>query len=137
MNPKLYRETKIPSYLTARPTRDPLMAGQLIATKKWWRRRRNDFELFISYLVWTEAARGDAAAAARRLEMLAPLPRLTVTPEVDALAASIFGDCSIDIDCGAGTSAPPPFRMRKNKLLAVRFSLDLLAWWGRRLRRAR
>ena len=90
MKPKLYLETTIPSYLTARPTRDPLMAGQLIATKKWWRLRRNDFELFISNLVWNEASRGDPTAAARRLEILAPLPRLTVTPEVDALAASIF-----------------------------------------------
>ena len=90
MKPKLYLETTIPSYLTARPTRDPLMAGPLIATKKWWRRRRNDFELFISNLVWNEASRGDATAAARRLEILAPLPRLEVTPEADALAASIF-----------------------------------------------
>ena len=90
MKPKLYLETTIPSYLTARPTRDPLMAGHLIATKKWWRLRRNDFELFISNLVWNEAARGDATAAARRLEILAPLPRLEVTPEADALAASIF-----------------------------------------------
>ena len=90
MKPKLYLETTIPSYLTARPARYPLMAGQLIATKKWWRRRRNDFELFISNLVWNEASRGDATAAARRLEILAPLPRLEVTPEADALAASIF-----------------------------------------------
>jgi len=35
MKPKLYLETTIPSYLTARPTRDPLMAGKLAATKNW------------------------------------------------------------------------------------------------------
>lgn len=90
MKPKLYLETTIPSYLTARPTRDPLMAGQLLATKKWWRLRRNDFEMFTSQLVLNEAARGDAAAAARRLRILAPIQKLRVTPEADALAASIF-----------------------------------------------
>ena len=61
MKAALYLETTIPSYLTARPTRDPLMAGKLIATKKWWRLRRKDFELFASQLVLDEAARGDAA----------------------------------------------------------------------------
>ena len=90
MPPKVYIETTIPSYLTARPTRDPLMAGKLVATKRWWRLRRNDFELFISNVVWNEATRGDATAAAKRLRILAPIQRLTVTPEVDALAASIF-----------------------------------------------
>jgi hypothetical protein len=89
MKPKLYLETTIPSCLNARPTRDPLMAGAIVATKKWWRIRRNDFELFISNLVWNEAARGDAAAAARRLRVLTPISRLTVTPEVEALAATI------------------------------------------------
>jgi hypothetical protein len=44
MKPKLYLETTIPSYLTARPARDPLMTGQPAATKKWWRLRRNDFD---------------------------------------------------------------------------------------------
>jgi hypothetical protein len=90
MKPRLYLETTIPSYLTARPTRDPLMAGQLLATKKWWSLRRNDFELFTSNVVWNEAARGDAMAAARRLQILAPIQRLNVMPEVDDLADSIF-----------------------------------------------
>lgn len=90
MNPKLYLETTIPSYLTARPIRDPLMAGQLAATKKWWRLRQNDFEMFISNVVWNEAAKGDKLAAARRLEILASIPRLTNTPEIEALAEKII-----------------------------------------------
>ena len=89
MKPKLYLETTIPSYLTARPTRDPLMAGKLVATKKWWRLRRNDFELFASQLVLDEAARGDAGAARRRHVILAPLPLLPITTEAIDLAGKI------------------------------------------------
>ncbi len=90
MKPKLYLETTIPSYLTARPTRDPLMTGQLAATKKWWQLRRNDFELFISNAVWSEAAQGDKLAAARRLQILTPVERLKNTPEVERLAENIM-----------------------------------------------
>lgn len=94
MKPKLYLETTIPSYLTARPTRDPLMAGQLIATKKWWRLRRNDFELFASQLVLDESARGDASAAKRRQTILAKIPILPVTPEAEELIA-VIGDTGL------------------------------------------
>ena|ERR1035437_5891804 len=90
MKPKLYLETTIPSYLTARPTRDPLMAGQLLATKQWWRLRRNNFDLFISNSVWSEAAQGDKLAAARRLQILGPIERLKNTPEIEALAEKIM-----------------------------------------------
>lgn len=90
MKPTLYLETTIPSYLTARPSRDPLMSGQITATKQWSRSRRRDFELFISQLVLDEAARGDAKASARRMRILADLPRWQVTPEVDRLAEAIL-----------------------------------------------
>lgn len=90
MKPRLYLETTIPSYLTARPTRDPLMAGQLLATKKWWQFRRDDFELFISNTVWSEAVQGDKLAAARRLQILASIERLKNTPEVEVLAEKIM-----------------------------------------------
>jgi len=91
MKPKLYLETTIPSYLTARPTRDPLMAGQISETKKWWRLRRNDFELFISPIVTLEANRGDASAARRRMQVLDGLPELPISPEVEELLSAIRG----------------------------------------------
>jgi len=90
MRPTLYLETTIPSYLTARPSRDPLLSGQSAATKHWWRLRRRDFDLFISQLVLDESRRGDAGAAARRMRILAGLPRWPVTPEVDRLAEAIL-----------------------------------------------
>ena len=89
MKPKLYLETTIPSYLTARPTRDPLMAGKLVVTKKWWRLRRNDFDLFASQLVLDEAAHGDAGAARRRAVILSRLPLMPITTEAIELAGKI------------------------------------------------
>ena len=90
MTPSLYVETTIPSYLAARPSRDPLIAGQQAATKAWWRRRRRSFELFTSQFVLNEAALGEAMIAARRLQILRPIEKLHVTIEVDDLARRIL-----------------------------------------------
>jgi hypothetical protein len=65
--PKVYIETSIPSYLTARQSRDLIIAGNQRATKTWWWRRR-DFEIFVSVIVLDEAAVGDPTAAAERLK---------------------------------------------------------------------
>jgi hypothetical protein len=67
--PGLYVETTIPSYLAARPSRNPLIAGQQAATKTWWRLRRHSFELFTSQFVLNEAAQGGAKIAAKRLQI--------------------------------------------------------------------
>jgi|SRR5580692_10782489 hypothetical protein len=90
MKPSLYVETTIPSYLAARPSRDPLIAGQQAATKTWWRLRRRSFELFTSQFVVNEAALGEAKIAAKRLQILRPIEKLHITPEVDDFARRIL-----------------------------------------------
>ncbi len=60
MKPRLYLETTIPSYLVARESRDAILRGQQVATRKWWDERRSDYELFASEFVDLEAGRGDA-----------------------------------------------------------------------------
>jgi predicted nucleic acid-binding protein len=88
--PGLYVETTIPSYLAARPSRDPLIAGQQAATIAWWRLRRKFFELCTSQFVLNEAALGEARIAAKRLQILRPIERLHVTPEVDDFARRVL-----------------------------------------------
>jgi predicted nucleic acid-binding protein len=88
--PGLYVETTIPSYLAARPSRDPLISGQQAATKTWWRLRRHSFELFTSQFVWNEAAQGEAKIAAKRLQILRSIEKLHVTLEVDDFARRIL-----------------------------------------------
>ena len=82
----VYIETSIVSYLTARPTSDLLAAAWQKTTVDWWDTRRSRFRLYTSRVVMEEAGRGNAEAAARRLEALAGIPLLAITDEVVALA---------------------------------------------------
>ncbi len=90
MNPRLYLETTIPSYLVARRSRDLILAGQQEATREWWEHGREGYELFVSAFVEIEASRGDAEMAAARMTAIEPLPRLQVTESSSQLAADIL-----------------------------------------------
>ncbi len=63
MKPTVYIETSFVSYLTARPSRDLVLAANQRLTSDWWRNDRQRFDLYTSGLVLTEAAVGDATAA--------------------------------------------------------------------------
>ena len=102
-------ETSIVSYLTARQSRDRVMAGRQLTTREWWRERRGDFEIFISQLVWNEAARGDDAAARQRLKVLKPLRWLQVRRDAILLAESLVKAGPIPKNAEAdGTRSPRP-----------------------------
>lgn len=90
MPPKLYLETTIPSYQTALPSRDVVMAARQQITSEWWDKRLTDFDIYISQLVIDEASMGDANAAARRLEAIEPFPLLEITQAVEELAEKIL-----------------------------------------------
>ena len=89
MKPKVYIETSIPSYLTARISNDLRVAANQSTTIEWWETRRSDFELFISELVIAEASLGDPGSAQKRLEVIDNLPRLSVSESVRALAIAL------------------------------------------------
>jgi predicted nucleic acid-binding protein len=84
--PRLYLETTIVSYLTARPASDLNTAAHQQITVEWWDRKRKDFDIYISKLVTTEAASGDSGAAKRRLKLLRPLRQLAINKNVVHLA---------------------------------------------------
>src|SRR5215813_4786359 len=90
MAQRVYLETTIPSYLTAWPSRDLIIAGHQQITKEWWRARRSEFELCISQFVLDEAGAGDAEAAKERLAILNPLPLLDISQSVLDLATTIL-----------------------------------------------
>jgi hypothetical protein len=89
MSPKLYLETTVPSYLTAWTSRDLVMAAHQQITREWWDNRRSNFDLFVSQLVLQEAAVGDPAAAARRLELIRDIPALQINDVADDLAEEL------------------------------------------------
>jgi hypothetical protein len=55
MMERVYIETTFVSYLTARPSRDLIVAAHQQITHDWWDTRRGDFELCASELVFQEA----------------------------------------------------------------------------------
>ena len=74
--PKVYLETTIASYLTARASRDLVVAAHQELTAEWWNQHRHRFNLFVSGLVLEEAGGGDPEMAARRLVELRGIPVL-------------------------------------------------------------
>jgi predicted nucleic acid-binding protein len=89
MSARIYIETSVVSYLTARPSRDVIAAAHQQISLDWWERRRRDFELVASLLVINEASLGDPGAAQRRLAALDGIPLLQITDEAQRLAVAV------------------------------------------------
>jgi predicted nucleic acid-binding protein len=89
MKAKVYIETSIVSYLTARPSRDVVQAAHQKLTRTWWEGRAQ-FSLFVSEVVLREASAGDPKAAARRLNELEGVAVLGVSEEATNVAEALL-----------------------------------------------
>lgn len=117
----VYLETTIPSYLTARPSRDVVIAGKQEVTREWWEKRKNLFSLFISPYVIDEASRGDAIVSRERLEILQEFPVLAVDEEVTRLAELIIQGHAIPEKAATDAS---------HVAIATRHGMDYLLTWN-------
>jgi len=90
MAERVYIETTVVSYLTARPNRDVVIAGHQQVTHEWWDTRRANYELCVSQLVLDEAGTGDAQAAQERLLVLQSMLVLETTAEALELAKELL-----------------------------------------------
>src|SRR6185436_7019268 len=88
--PRLYVETTIPSYLTARRSRDLRMAAHQEVTEEWWTDHRHEYDLYTSAFAREEAAEGNPELAAARLALLGSVPVLPTTEEVEDLAGKLL-----------------------------------------------
>ena len=95
MKPRAYIETTVVSYLTARGSRDLIVAAHQELTQEWWQRRRGEFELYCSQLVIQEASGGHKEAAQRRLEVLQALSILEINDAAKELARHVAKAASI------------------------------------------
>ena len=100
MKSRIYLETSVISYLTAWPSRDLVRAGHQETTREWWA-TRTTFELYISQLVLEEAAAGDPAAAAKRLEALRDVPVLELTTEATGLGRDLVLEAALPAKAAA------------------------------------
>ena len=86
---RVYVETTFLSYLTARPSRDVVIAGHQQSTHEWWDNCRADYELCVSELVFREAGAGDPVAARERLDVLKEMVVLETRQEALELAEEL------------------------------------------------
>jgi hypothetical protein len=89
MKPAVYVETSVISYLSARSSRDLIVAANQQVTQEWWKEKRPDFDLYVSQLVVQEATSGDPDAIARRQNALKDAQLLALTEEAAALAQQL------------------------------------------------
>jgi hypothetical protein len=91
VKPTVYVETTIVSYLVGWLNRNDLqVAAHQEITRRWWARRREDFELYASTLVLDEATDGDPALAAERLRFLQEITLLRVPDKAHALKVELL-----------------------------------------------
>jgi hypothetical protein len=88
----VYIETSIPSYLTARPSRDVRSTAWQQITSQWWEQEKTKYKLYTSELVLAEAGAGDPVAAQRRLDAMNGILELTISDEAKLLAARLVMD---------------------------------------------
>ena len=90
MKPTAYIETSVVSYLTARPSRDVVVAAYQEVTREWWRDAPDRFQLVASELVIAEAGAGDPDAARARLDALESISLVGFTAEAETLARNLL-----------------------------------------------
>ena len=117
----VYVETSIFSSLVARQTTDLLATARQQTTRIWWQNDADRFSLVTSDVVQYEASEGDPEMARQRLEYIASLPLLLLTPAAERIADSILN---------AGI-LPPKARTDALHLgIATVHSLDFLLSWN-------
>ena len=88
MKRKVYIETSVISYLTARPSKTILGAAHQQITLAWWQ-TRNQYELLVSESVLRECGAGDTGAAQKRLDVLSDVPLLLINEQALNIAESL------------------------------------------------
>jgi predicted nucleic acid-binding protein len=86
MKEKLYLETSVISYYTARPSRDLILLAHQEITRQFWEKALNDFEVFISQAIVDEISKGDREASERRMALIKGFSYLAINENVEKLA---------------------------------------------------
>src|SRR5260370_7147442 len=97
---RVYIETTFVGYLTARSSRDLIVAGHQQITHDWWDARRANDELGVSQRVLQEARDGDPQAAQERLTVLATMTLLEIKEEALELAEELVQAGALPANAG-------------------------------------
>ena len=121
MKRKIYIETSVISYLTARPARTIIGAAHQQITQDWWERARGNYDLLISELVVRECSAGDPEAVQRRLEALFGIPLLDIDPQVRNIATGLVAE---------GCVPPNVFEDALHIAIAAVHNVDFILTWN-------
>jgi predicted nucleic acid-binding protein len=117
---KVYVESSVISYLTARPARILSKLVKQQQTADWWENRQR-WELFISTTVVQEIQKGDPDAALKRIDAVEGLPQLPATGEALEMAHQLVEEGAV------------PKKALDDALhiaIAAMNSMDYLATWN-------
>lgn len=95
MKSSVYIETTIISYLTAKPSRDLIIAAHQQITTEWWTDVRPQVDCYVSPFLIDEASRGDTTYAQKRLDEIVDFTVLDVNEEIEDLAKKYFAALQI------------------------------------------
>lgn len=87
---KVYIETTVVSYLVARPSTDATLGTRQQVTRQFWENHSDNFEFIVSDVVITEIRQGNKIAAQRRIDAVAGLTVLELSPEAVTLAQELI-----------------------------------------------
>src|SRR2546423_12680883 len=117
----VYLETTFISYLTARPSRDLLVAAHQQTTQEWWVTRKDKLSCYVSQVVIDEVAAGDPAESQKRLATINDLPALDVTREAEELTKHILS---------SGALPPSAVRDAAHVAVAAIHGMEYLLTWN-------
>ncbi|MDA3799280.1 MAG: type II toxin-antitoxin system VapC family toxin [Kiritimatiellae bacterium] len=89
MKTRIYIETSVISYMTAKPARDITLASRQAFTHELWN-CLDEYEVYISELVIQEASSGNEEAAKLRLNIISHFDELVIDDEARELAATLI-----------------------------------------------
>lgn len=98
MKKRVYLETTVVSYFTARQSRDIIVAGRQETTREIRPSLAAVYETYVSALVYEEAGKGDSEQAGARLAAIKPFPMLDMGAETEVLAGAIIAGGGIHLD---------------------------------------
>jgi hypothetical protein len=117
----VYLESTIPSYLVAGPSRDLIAAAHQQLTHEWWTTAADGFDLYVSEAVLDEVRAGDRKYANDRLRIVAGLPILAFSDDVESLIRTYHRRLGL---VGSATADLPHFAY------AVAYKMDYLLTWN-------
>ena len=92
---KIYIDTSVLSYLSSKPTKEPIARARQILSKKWWGNIEDFSQIFISVYTIEELEKGDKAAAQKRVSLIENLSILDSSTDIEKFAKIIFNELRI------------------------------------------